>query len=82
MCVLVVFSGRTLTVILQKIIITNTFYELILHWNLCGELKANFSIGFILFLCMMQPLDLYRSEAEFVVAYVKTATRDHSNAIS
>ena len=50
-CVLVVFSGRALTVVLQKIIITNTFYDLILQWNLCGDLKANFSIGFILFLC-------------------------------
>ena len=49
-CVLVVFSGRALTVVLQKIIITNTFYDLILQWNLCGDLKANFSIGFILFL--------------------------------
>ena len=28
-CVLVVFSGRALTVVLQKIIITNTFYDLI-----------------------------------------------------
>ena len=50
-CVLVVFSGRALTVVLQKIIITNTFYDLILQWNLCGDLKADFSIGFILFLC-------------------------------
>ena len=52
-CVLVVFSGRALTVVLQKIIIItkNTFYDLILQWNLCGDLKANFSIGFILFLC-------------------------------
>ena len=50
-CVLVVFSGRALTVVLQKIIITNTFYDLILQWNLCGDLKANFSIGLILFLC-------------------------------
>ena len=50
-CVLVVFSGRALTVVLQKIIITNTFYDLILQWNLCGDLKANFSMGFILFLC-------------------------------
>ena len=41
-CVLVVFSGRALTVVLQKIIITNTFYDLILQWNLCGNLKANF----------------------------------------
>ena len=49
-CVLVVFSGRALTVVLQNIIITNTFYDLILLWNLCGDLKANFSIGFILFL--------------------------------
>ena len=37
--------------VLQKIIITNTLYDLILRWNLCGDLKANFSIGFILFLC-------------------------------
>ena len=50
-CVLVVFSGRALTVVLQKIIITNTFYDLILQWNLCGNLKANFCIDFILFLC-------------------------------
>ena len=49
-CVLEVFSGRALTVVLQKIIITNTFYDLILHCNLCGDLKANFSMGFILFL--------------------------------
>ena len=34
-----------------KIIITNTFYDFILQWNLCRNLKANFSIGFILFLC-------------------------------
>ena len=50
-CVLVVFSGRALTVVLQKIITTNTFYDVILRWNLCGDLKANFSTGFILFLC-------------------------------
>jgi len=50
-CVLVVFSGRALTVVPQKIIITSTFYDLILQGNLCGDLKANFSIGFILFLC-------------------------------
>ena len=50
-CVLVVFSGRALTVVLQKIITTNTFYDVILRWNLCGGLKANFSTGFILFLC-------------------------------
>ena len=50
-CVLVVFSGRALTVVLQKIIITNTFYDLILQWNFCGDLRANFSSGFILFLC-------------------------------
>ena len=50
-CVLVVFSGRALIVVLQKIITTNTFYDLILRWNLCRDLKANFSIGFILFLC-------------------------------
>ena len=50
-CVSVVFSGRALTVVLQKIIITNTFYDLLLQWNLCGDLKANFSIGVILFLC-------------------------------
>ena len=51
-CVLVVFSGRALTVVLQKVImITNTFYDLILQRNLCGDLKANFSIAFILFLC-------------------------------
>ena len=43
--------GRAVTVILQKIIITNTLYNLILQWNLCGDLKANFSTGFILFLC-------------------------------
>ena len=43
--------GRALTVVLQKIIITNTFYDPILQWNLCRDLKANFSIGFILFLC-------------------------------
>ena len=49
-CVLVVFSGRALTVVPQKIIITNTFYDLILQWNLCGDLKPNLSIGFILFL--------------------------------
>ena len=48
MCVLVVFSGRALTVVLHKIIITNTFYDLILQSNLYGDLKANFSIGFIL----------------------------------
>ena len=48
---LCVFSGRALTVVLQKIIITNTSYDLILPWNLCGELKANFSTGFFLFLC-------------------------------
>ena len=80
MCVLLVFSGRALTVVLQKIIITNTFYDLILHWNLCGDLKANFSIGFMWF-CAIHPLDLYRSEADFVVVYVKTVIRDHSNAI-
>ena len=50
-CVLVVFSGRALTVVLQKIIITNTFYDLILQWNLSGDLKAKFTIGFILFRC-------------------------------
>ena len=50
-CVLVVLSGRALTVVLQKIIITNTFYDLVLQWNLCGDLSANFSIGFILFVC-------------------------------
>ena len=49
-CILVVFSGRALTVDLPKIIITNTFHDLILQWNLCGDLKANSSIGFILFL--------------------------------
>ena len=48
---LCVFSGRALTVVLQKIIITNTSYDLILPWNLYGELKANFSTGFFLFLC-------------------------------
>ena len=36
--VLVVLSGRALTVVLQKIIITNTFYDLVLQWNLCGDL--------------------------------------------
>ena len=50
-CSIVVFSGRALTIVLQKFIITNTFYDLILQRNLCGDLKANFSIGFILFLC-------------------------------
>ena len=35
-CVLVVFSGCALTVVLQKITITNTFYDLILPWNLWG----------------------------------------------
>ena len=50
-CVVVVFSGLAITVVLQKIIITNTFCDLILQWNLCGDWKANFSIGFILFLC-------------------------------
>ena len=80
-CVLVVFSGRALTVVLQKIIITNTFYDLILQWNLCGDLKANFSIGFILFLCNTT-FRFYGSEAEFVVVSdVKSVTRDHSNAI-
>ena len=44
-------SGRALTGVLQKIIITNTLCNLILQWNLCGGFKANFSIGFILFLC-------------------------------
>ena len=48
MCVLAVFSGRALTVVLHKIIITNTFYDFILQSNLYGDLKANFSIGFIL----------------------------------
>ena len=43
MCVLVIFSGRALSVVLQKIITTNTLYDLILQWNLCGDLKANFS---------------------------------------
>ena len=43
-CVLVVFSCRALIVVLQKIILRNTFY------------------------------DLYRSEAEFAVIYVKTVT--------
>ena len=37
-CVLVVLSGRALTVVLQKVIITNTFYDLVLQWNLCGDL--------------------------------------------
>ena len=37
-CVLVVLSGRAFTVVLQKIIITNTFYDLVLQWNLCGDL--------------------------------------------
>ena len=49
-CILVVFSGRALNVVLQKIIITNSFYDLILQCNLCVDLKANFSIGLILFL--------------------------------
>ena len=52
-CVLVVFSGRALTVVLE----------------------ASFCF------CAIQLLDLYRSEAEFVVVYLKTVTRDHSNAI-
>ena len=44
-CVLVIFSGRALTVVLQKNHnLTNTFYDLILQWNLCGDLKANFPI--------------------------------------
>ena len=51
MCVVLVFSGLAITVVRQKIIITNTFCDLILQWNLCGDRKANFSIGFILFLC-------------------------------
>ena len=51
MCVLVVLLGRALTVVPQKVIITNTFYDLVLQWNLCGDLEGNFSIGFILFLC-------------------------------
>ena len=53
LCVLVVFSGQALTVVLQKfIMITNkTLYDLILLWNLCRDLKANFSMGFIPFLC-------------------------------
>ena len=37
-CVLVVLSGRALTVVLQKNHITNTFYDLVLQWNLCGDL--------------------------------------------
>ena len=49
-CILVVFSGRALNVVLQKIIITNSFYDLILQCNLCVDLKANFSMGLILFL--------------------------------
>ena len=80
-CILVVFSDRAFTVVLQKIII-NTFYDIILQWNLCGDFKANFSIGFILFLYNTTFRFLCRSEAEFVVVYVKTVTRDHSNAIS
>ena len=42
MGVLVIFSGRAFTVVLQKVIITNLLYDLILQWNLCGDLKANF----------------------------------------
>ena len=39
-------------------------YDFILIWNLCGDLKANFSIDFILFLCntTFRP-----SEREFIV---------------
>ena len=37
--------------------------------------------GFEICFCAIHPLDLYRSEAEFVVVYVKIVTRDHSNAI-
>ena len=80
-CILVVFSGRAITVVLQNIIITNVFYDLILQWNLCGDLKANLSIGFILFLCNTTFRFIPQTEAEFVVVYVKTVTRDHSNAI-
>ena len=50
-----------------------TLHNLILQWNVCGDLKANFSIAaFILFLCIaIQPLDLCRSEREFVVYVVQ-----------
>ena len=52
MCVLVIFSGRAVTVVLQKNHNNkHTLCDLILQWNLCGDLKANFSIGFILFMC-------------------------------
>ena len=37
-CVLVVLSGRALTVFLQKKHIANTFHDLVLQWNLCGDL--------------------------------------------
>ena len=41
-CVLVIFSGRALAVVLQKIIITNTFYDLILQWNLLQWIESKF----------------------------------------
>ena len=37
-CVPVVLSDRAFTVVPQKIIITNTLYDLVLQWNLCGDL--------------------------------------------
>ena len=45
--------------------------------GICKQISPEGSFCF----CALQPLDLYRSEAELVVVYIKTVTRDHSNAI-
>ena len=49
-CVLVVFSGRALTVVLQKIIIITNKHILWLNFRV-ESFWGFFSIGFILFLC-------------------------------
>ena len=69
-CVLVVFSGWALTVVLQKIIITNTIYDLILQWNHCGDLKANFSIGFILFLYNTTFTEIYTAVKQNLLLFM------------
>ena len=82
-CVLVVFSGRALTVVLQKVIIITNKH--ILWFNFTVESLWGFERKFLHRLHSVSVQynlrDLYRSEAEFVLFTVKTVKRDHSNAI-